>query len=49
MDKKRQEKKQILRRKLNEIIYDQDINIEVKLQKLYDQTEINKFIESLLN
>lgn len=49
MDKKRQENKQILRRKLNEIIQDHDINIEVKLQKLYDQTEINKFIESLLN
>ena len=49
MDKKRADQKLVLRKKLNEIIQDQDSTIEVKLQKLYDEIEINKFIDQLLN
>ena len=47
MEAKRQQNKLVLRNKLNDIIQDQDMDIESKLQKL-DESEINEFIQSLM-
>ena len=43
MDQKRKDGLKILKKKLNEIIQDEELTADAKLQKLYDDSEITEF------
>ena len=49
MDQKRKEGLKILKKKLNDIIQDEDLHADARLQKLYDEGEIMEFMLELLN
>jgi hypothetical protein len=48
LDTKRKEGLKILKGKLQDIIQDEELNGEQKLQKLYDQAEVKEFMNTLL-
>ena len=49
MDQKRKEGLKVLKKKLNDIIQDEELHADARLQKLYDEGEIMEFMLELLN
>jgi hypothetical protein len=48
VDQKRKDGLKILKNKLADIIQDEELNADQKLQKLYDESEITEFMQNLL-
>ena len=48
VDQKRKDGLKVLKNKLADIIQDEELNGEQKLQKLYDESEITEFMQNLL-
>ena len=47
-DKKKKDGLEILRKRLNNIVNDDDLHASARLQKLYESTEITQFMHQLL-
>jgi len=48
-DKKKKDGLEILRKRLNNIVNDEDLHASARLQKLYEESEITEFMQELLN
>ena len=48
MDTKRKEGLKMLKKKLSDIVQDEELNCSQKLEKLYDDNAIIEFIQSLV-